>query len=163
MINLYLIPILSYTGDRHILDYTLLIICYIIIPIIMLYRRGYLLNLKGRITEIKDWIKPAPAPSEWTATSVRRLSRFEKAQIESLTIKREISFSPANFYRYYIDVKIKHGEHTSYPLAKEIAASDELRVKFLLDEESFILDKNKVLIRKIEKIRKSSYWDIMPL
>ncbi len=145
--------IIDYVNDRlNFFGVASFLICYVIIPLILAYRSGYLLNLRARFKDLRDCISPPYAPSEWSVTSVRRLSLLEKVQIKSLTIQYRET-------HYWVVIQIKLGGETRYPLAEEIASNRELLSSYLWDS----IDKNKVLIRRLEKAGNSSYSDIMPL
>lgn len=64
-------------------------IIYVIIPLIMAYRRGYFINFGERLEWMTNILnrKSAYLPEEWTITKVRPLSVFEKNQIQKITVK----------------------------------------------------------------------------
>ena len=72
------------------------IIIFIVIPLVMAYRRGYLFN----ISEHFNWIKGLFAqknqclPLEWTIVGIRQLSAFEKYQIHKILTRVRDNESP---------------------------------------------------------------------
>lgn len=54
-------------------------ICYLVVPLIMVYRRGYFINFSERLEWIKNILnrKNAYLPEEWTVIKIRPFSAFE--------------------------------------------------------------------------------------
>ena len=65
------------------------VIIFVVIPLIMAYRKGYFINFGERLEWMKNILngKTAYLPEEWTITKVRPLSVFEKYQIQKITVK----------------------------------------------------------------------------
>jgi hypothetical protein len=64
-------------------------IIFMVIPLIMVYRRGYFINFGERLECIKNILnrKSAYLPEEWIITKVRPLYSFEKYQIQKIAVQ----------------------------------------------------------------------------
>lgn len=61
---------------------------YVVIPLIMLYRRGYFINFGERTEWINNIFnnKNAYLPKDWTIVRIRPISAFEKCQIKKIIV-----------------------------------------------------------------------------
>ena len=123
-----------------------IIIC-IVIPLVMAYRRGYLLHLRWRYKDLIHLFIPPYAPKEWIVTSVKRLSWFDRLQIESIWIKHDYTKNE-NFIR----ILIKGGKTIDYTLAEDKGIPS-----------GTFLDKKKILFRRLERENSNPYYDIMTI
>lgn len=125
------------------------IIIYIVIPLIMAYRRGYLFNIsehfiwiKGLFGKKNQWL-----PTEWTVTGIRQLSAFEKYQIKKIVVK----LMSYNREEYYGVIQLKSGNTIEYQLGENKG--------YWNDDE---IPTNKILLRKWQKGTQYKY-DIIPI
>lgn len=125
------------------------IIIFIVIPLVMAYRRGYLFN----ISEHFNWIKGLFAQkkqcllSEWTIVGIRQLSAFEKYQIQKIIVK----MMPYDRIGYRAVIILKSGETIEYPLGENKG--------YWIDDEIPI---NNILLRKWQKGTQYKY-DVIPI
>lgn len=123
------------------------IIIYIVIPLVMAYRRGYFFNIGEHCIWIKNLFnrtKPFQ-PTDWTVTGVRQLSAFEKQQVRKIVIK----YMPSLGYR--VIIILKSNKTLDYPIGENKG--------YWVDDE---INKNNVLIRKWQKGTQYKY-DIIPI
>lgn len=125
------------------------VIIYIIIPLIMAYRRGYFLNVNEHFNWVKGLFghKYQCLPTEWTITTLRQLSAFEKYQIQMIVVKL------MSYYRtgYRAVIILKSGKTIEYPLGDNKG--------YWIDTE---IRKDNILIRKWQKGTQYKY-DIIPI
>ena len=125
----------------------LLVISYVVIPLILFYRRGYFINLGSRF----EWLhnifnkKSKYLPEDWTVVKVRPLSKFEKYQIQSIVIK----FSES---RYWAVITLNSGKTVEYIF-------DGIDKGFWLDDT---IHKENILLRTWQK-GNSYYYDLVPI
>lgn len=110
-------------------------IIFIVIPLVMAYRRGYFINFGERLEWIKNILsrKSAYLPEEWTITKVRPLSAFEKYQIQKVVVK----FMPENKDGYWAVIILKSGKYRLFKLGE--------KYRFRTDDE---IHKDNILHRK---------------
>ena len=124
-------------------------IIFVVIPLIMAYRRGYFINFGKRL----EWLKNIPnkksvyLPEEWTITKVRPLSAFEKYQIQ----KTEVQFGSYPRERYWAVISLKSGKKLEYKLGENKG--------YWIDD---IIHKDNILLRKWQKGTQYKY-DIIPI
>ena len=125
------------------------IIIFIVIPLVMAYRGGYLLNvsehfiwIKGLFGKKNQWL-----PTEWTVTGIRQLSAFEKYQIKKIVVK----LMSYNREGYYAVIQLKSGNTIEYQLGENKG--------YWNDDEIPI---NNILLRKWQKGTQYNY-DIIPI
>ena len=126
------------------------IIFFIVIPLVLAYRRGYFINIGENFECVRDLFPKVNSnlPKEWTITKVRQLTAFEKSQIEKISVELEvISLSAVAL----IDITLKSGKHISYKLGDKSTYS-----------YGDMIDKNKVLIRTWQKQGAKSKYDMVP-
>lgn len=65
------------------------VIIYIVIPLVMAYRRGYFFNVNEHFNWLKNLFRQGKPylPTEWTLIGLRQLSAFEKHQIQRAVVK----------------------------------------------------------------------------
>ncbi len=125
------------------------LIIYIVIPLVMAYRRGYFINAGGKLRYYWDIIAKNTAnyPKDWTITKTRPLSKFEKAQIKSITVK----FMPDNRKGYWAEITLKSGKNLLYTLAD--------RQNYWIDDK---ISPDRLLLRTWQKSREKTYFDMIP-
>lgn len=125
------------------------LIIYIVIPLVMAYRRGLFINAGGKIRYYWDIIAKNTAnyPKDWTIIKTRHLSKFEKAQIKSITVK----FMPDNRNGYWAEITLKSGKTLLYTLAD--------RKNYWIDDK---IPSDKLLLRIWQKAGEKTYFDIVP-
>ncbi len=109
--------------------FILFFISCVLIPLILAYRRGYSLNIRGKLSH---WFIPSFKPSVLTATYVKRFSWFDKAQIESIK-----AFKDYHRGKIVAKIQIRWGKEIIFPMANEIS----LKMPFFTECS---LDKNKI-------------------
>lgn len=126
------------------------IIIFIVIPLVMAYRRGYFFNVHERLSNLSRVFskKKIIAPQEWTVIKIRPLSKFEKSQIRKI----EVKFMPFNHDGYWARITLNSGKTMDYILGD--------RKNYWVDDE---LDKDKVLLRSWHKTGSQPYNDIVPI
>lgn len=92
------------------------VIFYIVVPLIMIYRRGYFINFSERLEWIKNILnrKNASLPEEWTVIKIRPFSAFEKYQIQKVVVK----FMPENRDGYWAVIILNSGKHRLFKLGE---------------------------------------------
>ena len=125
------------------------IIIFIVIPLIMAYRRGYLVNVSEHFIWIKGLFgqKNQCLPTEWTITGIRQLSAFEKRQIQRIVVK----LMSYNRVGYYAIIHLKSGNTIEYKFGKNKG--------YWSDDE---IPTNNILLRKWQKGTQYKY-DIIPI
>lgn len=125
------------------------VIIYIVIPLIMAYRRGYFFNVNEHLNWIKSIFRQkAPyVPTEWTLIGLRQPFAFEKHQIQRVVVKLMTSYS--NGYR--VIIVLKSGKFLEYPLGGHKG--------YYIDD---VIPKNNILIRKWQQGTQYKY-DIIPI
>lgn len=129
-----------------------LIICvikYVIIPLILVYRRGYFFNTKEKL---ENFIRrfsnnQVQRPKDWTIVKVRPLSKFEKAQISKVKVK----FRPNEQDGYWAEITLKSRRTLYYILGD--------RKNYWIDD---VIDVDNLLLRSWHKMGCSPYNDIVP-
>lgn len=124
-------------------------IIFVVIPLIMAYRRGYFINFGKRLEWLKNILnkKSVYLPEEWTITKVRPLSAFEKYQIQ----KTEVQFGSYPREGYWAVIFLKSGKKLEYKLGENKG--------YWIDD---IIHKDNILLRKWQKGTQYKY-DIMPI
>ena len=91
-------------------------ICYLVVPLIMVYRRGYFIIFSERLEWIKNILnrKNASLPEEWTVIKIRPFSAFEKYQIQKVVVK----FMPENRDGYWAVIILNSGKHRLFKLGE---------------------------------------------
>lgn len=91
-------------------------ICYLVVPLIMVYRRGYFINFSERLEWIKNILnrKNAYLPEEWTVIKIRPFSAFEKYQIQKVVVK----FMPENRDGYWAVIILNSGKLRLFKLGE---------------------------------------------
>lgn len=125
----------------------LLVICYVIIPLILLYRRGYFINLGSRFEWLHNVLnkKSKYLPEDWTVVKVRPLSKFEKYQIQSIVIE----FSES---RYWAIITLNSGKTVEYKF-------DRLDKGYWFGDT---IHKDNILLRTWQK-GGEYYYDLVPI
>jgi len=130
-------------------ELTLNIIIFIVIPLVMAYRRGYLFNVSEHFNWLKILFrrKNMVLPIEWTITGVRQLSVFEEYQIQKIVVKL------MSYYKegYWAVILLKSGKTIEYPLGENKGYWSDTEIPI-----------NNVLIRKWQK-RNQYKYDIIPI
>lgn len=92
------------------------VIFYIVVPLIMVYRRGYFINFSERLEWIKNILnrKNAYLPEEWTVIKIRPFSAFEKYQIQKVVVK----FMLENRDGYWAVIILNSGKHGLFKLGE---------------------------------------------
>lgn len=125
------------------------VIIFIVIPLVMAYRRGYFFNVNEHFNWLKNLFRQGSPylPTEWTLIGLRQLSAFEKHQIQRVVVKLMPHFSTG----YRIVIVLKSGKFLEYPLGghKGFRINDEIH-------------KNNILIRKWQKGDRYKY-DVIPI
>lgn len=114
------------------------VIFYIVVPLIMVYRRGYFINFGERLEWLKNILnrKSAYFPEEWTITKVRPLSAFEKYQIQKVVVK----FMPENRDGYWAVIILNSGKYRLFKLGDNKG--------YWIDD---IIHKDNILLRTWQK------------
>lgn len=114
------------------------VIFYIVVPLIMIYRRGYFINFSERLEWIKNILnrKNASLPEEWTVIKIRPFSAFEKYQIQKVVVK----FMPENRDGYWAVIILNSGKHRLFKLGENGG--------YWIDNE---IHKDNILIRTCQK------------
>lgn len=133
------------------------VIFYIIIPLVMLYRRGYFFNFSERL----EWLrnirnrKNTYLPEDWTIIRVRPLSKFEKRQIQNIVIKFSDRIS---------DLLRKDG--AEYRAVITLNSGKEIKYIFVGENKGYWLDdtihKDNILLRTWQK-EENYYYDLVPI
>lgn len=125
------------------------LIIYIVIPLIMAYRRGYFINVGGKLCYYWDIITKNTAhyPKDWTNTKTRPLSKFEKAQIKNISVR----FMPDNRKGYWVEIILKSEKTLLYSLAD--------RKNYWIDDK---ISPDKLLLRIWQKAGEKTYFDVIP-
>lgn len=120
------------------------VIFYIVVPLIMVYRRGYFINFSERLEWIKNILnrKNAYLPEEWTVIKIRPFSAFEKYQIQKVVVK----FMPENRDGYWAVIILNSGKHRLFKLGENGG--------YWIDDE---IHKDNILIRTCQKGTKYKY------
>lgn len=113
-------------------------IIFIVIPLVMAYRRGYFINFGERLEWLKNILnrKSAYLPEEWTITKVRPLSAFEKYQIQKVVVK----FMPENRDGYWAVIILNSGKYRLFKLGDNKG--------YWIDD---IIHKDNILLRTWQK------------
>lgn len=125
------------------------VIVFIVMPLVMAYRRGYFFNSDEHFNWIKRVFKRKNLylPTEWTVTGLRQLSAFERYQIKKIVVK----LMPFNKVAYRAIVVLKSGKIIEYPLG-------ENKGYWIND----VIHKDNILIRKWQKGNQYQY-DVIPV
>ena len=133
------------------------VIFYIIIPLVMLYRRGYFFNFSERL----EWLrnirnrKSMYQPEDWTIIKVRPLSKFEKRQIQNIVIKLSDRIS---------DLLRKDG--AEYRAVITLNSGKEIKYIFVGENKGYWLHdtihKDNILLRTWQK-GENYYYDLVPI
>lgn len=113
-------------------------ICYLVVPLIMVYRRGYFINFSERLEWIKNILnrKNAYLPEDWTVIKIRPFSAFEKYQIQKVVVK----FMPENSNGYWAVIILNSGKYRLFKLGDNKG--------YWIDDE---IHKDNILIRTCQK------------
>lgn len=125
------------------------VIIFVIIPLIMAYRRGYFINFGERLEWMENILnkKSAYLPEEWTITKVRPLSTFEKYQIQRITVQ----FGSFPKEGYLAVITLKSGKTVEYPLGENKG--------YWIDD---VIHKDNILLRTWQKGTLYKY-DVVPI
>lgn len=125
------------------------VIIFIVIPLVMAYRRGYFFNISEHFNWIKSIFKKNNQylPTEWTLICVRQLSVFEKHQIQRIIVK----LMPYHSTGYRIVIILKSGKTVEYPLGENKG--------YWIDDE---IHKDNLLLRTWKKQTMFKY-DVVPI
>lgn len=123
------------------------IIIFIVIPLVMAYRRGYFFNFGEHLYWTKNLFKKNKQylPTDWTITGVRQLSAFEKQQVRKIVVK----YMP--LLGYIVTIILKSNKTLDYPIGENKG--------YWIDDE---INKENILIRKWQKGNYYKY-DIIPM
>lgn len=113
-------------------------ICYLVVPLIMVYRRGYFINFSERLEWMNNILnrKNAYLPEEWTVIKIRPFSAFEKYQMQKVVVK----FMPENRDGYWAVIILNSGKYRLFKLGDN--------KDYWIDDE---IHKNNILIRTCQK------------
>lgn len=125
------------------------IIIFIVIPLVMAYRRGYFFNIYVHFDWLKNLFrrKEQHLPTEWTIIGLRQPSAFEKHQIQRVVVK----LMPYDRTGYVTVIILKSGKTVEYPLGENKG--------YWIDDE---IPANNILLRKWQKGTQYKY-DIIPI
>ena len=125
------------------------IIIYIVIPLVMAYRCGYLFNINEHFNWIKNLFgrKSQYLPNEWTIMGLRQLSSFEKHQILNIVVK----LMPYDRIGYRTVIFLKSGKTIEYSLGENKGYWIDTKIPI-----------NNILLRKWQKGTHYRY-DIIPI
>lgn len=125
------------------------IIVYIVIPLVMAYRRGYFFNGSEHFNWLKSLFrrKEQHLPTEWTIIGLRQLSAFQKHQIQRIVVK----LMPYDRTGYRAVIILKSGKTIEYPLGDNKG--------YWIDTE---IPKDNILLRRWQKGTQNKY-DIIPI
>ncbi len=92
------------------------VIIFIVIPLVMAYRRGYFFNIAEHFNWTKRVFRQKNQflPTEWTVIELSQLSAFEKYQIQKIVVK----LMPFNKVGYRAMVVLKSGKTIEYELGE---------------------------------------------
>ena len=130
----------------------LLVISYVVIPLILFYRRGYFINWDSRF----EWLhkifnkKSKYLPEDWTVVKVRPLSKFEKKQIRSIVIKFNDNLTGE--LRYLAVITLNSGKTVKYIF-------DGVNKGSWLDDT---IHEDNILLRTWQK-GNEYYYDLVPI
>ena len=126
---------------------------YVIIPIIMLYRRGYFINFGRWLEWWKNFLNRNSLylPEKWIIVSVRPLTRFEKFQIKYIKVQLKIVLGEKT--RYCAIITLNSGKTVEYPLGEEEG------YYYWIDK---VIHKDNILLRTWQKGNKY-YYDLVPI
>ena len=130
----------------------LLVISYVVIPLILFYRRGFFINWGSRF----EWLhnifnkKSKYLPEDWTVVKVRPLSKFEKKQIRSIVIKFNDNLTGE--LRYLAVITLNSGKTVKYIF-------DGVNKGYWLDDT---IHKDNILLRTWQK-GNEYYYDLVPI
>ena len=124
-------------------------IIYVVIPLVMAYRRGYFINFGERLEWMKNILyrKSTYLPEERTITKVRLLSSFEKYQIQKIAVQ----FGSYPREGYWAVITLKSGKTIDYKLGENKG--------YWIDD---IIHKDNILLRKWQKGISYKY-DVVPI
>lgn len=124
-------------------------IIFVVIPLIMAYRRGYFINFGERLEWLKNILnrKNAYLPDEWTITKVRPLSVFEKYQIQKIAVL----FGSYHREGYWAVITLNSGKTIEYKLGENKG--------YWIDD---IINKDNILLRRWQKGTQYKY-DVIPI
>jgi len=128
------------------------VIFYIIIPLVMLYRRGYFFNFSERL----EWLrnirnrKNTYLPEDWTIIRVRPLSKFEKRQIQNIVVKFDSSHREDGV-GYKAVITLNSGKEIKYIFGENKG--------YWFDDT---IHKDNILLRTWQK-EDNYYYDLVPI
>ncbi|WP_290055038.1 hypothetical protein [uncultured Muribaculum sp.] len=125
------------------------VIIFIVIPLVMAYRRGFFFNVNEHFNWLKNLFRQGNPylPTEWTLIGIRQLSAFEKHQIQRVVVKMMQHFSTG----YSAIIVLKSGKFLEYPLGENKG--------YWIDD---VIPPNNILIRKWQQGTQYKY-DIIPI
>lgn len=125
------------------------IICYIVVPLILVYRRGYFFNFGEKLALVKNILnrKSTYLPEVWTITKVRPLSAFERYQIQKIAVQ----FGSYHREEYLAVITLKSGRTLEYKLG-------ENKGYWIND----VIHKDNILLRTWQK-RNQYKYDVIPI
>lgn len=123
------------------------IIIFIVIPLVMAYRRGYFFNFGEHLYWTKNLFKRKNQvlTTEWTIVGIRHLSAFEKQQVRKIVVK----YIPLLGYK--VIIILKSNKTLDYPIIENKG--------FWIDDE---ISKDNILIRTWQKGTQYKY-DLIPI
>lgn len=125
------------------------VIIFIVMPLVMAYRRGYFFNSDEHFNWIKSILrkKNQYLPTEWTIVGLRYLSAFEKSQIQRIVVK----LMPYNKIGYRAVIVLKSGKTIEYPLGENKG--------YWIDD---VIHKDNIFLRRWQKGNQYQY-DVIPV
>lgn len=147
----YLKNQINMDGDAPSLVVALIInvIIFIVVPLVMAYRRGYFFNSDEHFNWTKRVFKQKNQflPLDWTLVGLRQLSEFEKYQIQKIVIK----LMPYDKLGYRTIVVLKRGKTLEYILGENKG--------YWIDD---VIHKDNILLRTWQKGTSYKY-DVVPI
>lgn len=123
-------------------------IIFVVIPLIMAYRRGHFINFGKRLEWLKNILnrKSVYLPEEWTIIKVRPLSAFEKYQIQKIAV--QFGYPREG---YWAVITLKSGKTVEYHLGENKG--------YWIDD---VIHKDNILLRTWQKGTLYKY-DVVPI
>ena len=124
-----------------------------IIPLVLLYRRGYFFNFSERL----EWLhnirnrESMYQPEVWTIIKVRSLSKFEKLQIQNIVVKFNGNLHRGDGDDYRAIITLNSGKKNKYIFGENKG--------YRFDDT---IHKDNILIRTWQK-GDNYYYDLVPI
>lgn len=114
------------------------VIIFIVIPLVMAYRRGYFFNTAEHFNWVKSVFsrKNQYLPTDWTVVGLRQLTAFEKYQVQRIVVRLMPYFSSG----YRVIIVLKSGKTVEYPLGENKG--------YWIDD---VIHKDNILLRTWQK------------